>query len=115
MSDIRFDDRVIIVTGAGSGLGKSHALEFARRGGKVVVNDLGGSVDGTGSGAAAADLVVKEIEEAGGTAVPNYDSVSTPEGGEGIVQSALDNFGRVDVVINNAGILRDRSLVKMSP
>jgi NAD(P)-dependent dehydrogenase (short-subunit alcohol dehydrogenase family) len=115
MSDIRFDDRVIIVTGAGSGLGKSHALEFARRGGKVVVNDLGGSVDGTGSGAAAADLVVKEIEEAGGTAVPNYDSVSTPEGGEAIVQSALDNFGRVDVVINNAGILRDRSLVKMSP
>ncbi len=115
MSDIRFDDRVIIVTGAGSGLGKSHALEFARRGGKVVVNDLGGSVDGTGSGASAADLVVKEIEEAGGTAVPNYESVSTPEGGEAIVQSALDNFGRVDVVINNAGILRDRSLVKMSP
>ncbi len=115
MSDIRFDDRVIIVTGAGSGLGKSHALEFARRGGKVVVNDLGGSVDGTGSGAAAADLVVKEIEEAGGTAVPNYESVSTPEGGEAIVQAALENFGRVDVVINNAGILRDRSLVKMSP
>ena len=115
MSDIRFDDRVIIVTGAGSGLGKSHALEFARRGGKVVVNDLGGSVDGTGSGAAAADLVVKEIEQAGGTAVPNYESVSTPEGGEAIVQAALDNFGRVDVVINNAGILRDRSLVKMSP
>ena len=115
MSDIRFDDRVIIVTGSGSGLGKSHALEFARRGGKVVVNDLGGSVDGTGSGAAAADLVVKEIEEAGGTAVPNYESVSTPEGGEAIVQAALDNFGRVDVVINNAGILRDRSLVKMSP
>jgi NAD(P)-dependent dehydrogenase (short-subunit alcohol dehydrogenase family) len=115
MSEIRFDDRVIIVTGAGSGLGKSHALEFARRGGKVVVNDLGGSVDGTGSGAAAADLVVKEIEAAGGTAVANYDSVSTPEGGEAIVQSAVDNFGRVDVAINNAGILRDRSLIKMSP
>jgi NAD(P)-dependent dehydrogenase (short-subunit alcohol dehydrogenase family) len=81
----------------------------------VVVNDLGGSVDGTGSGAAAADLVVKEIEAAGGTAVANYDSVSTPEGGEAIVQSAVDNFGRVDVAINNAGILRDRSLIKMSP
>jgi len=115
MSEIRFDERVIIVTGAGSGLGKSHALEFARRGGKVVVNDLGGAVDGTGSGVAAADLVVQEIEAAGGTAVANYDSVSTPEGGEAIVQSAVDNFGRVDVVINNAGILRDRSIVKMTP
>jgi NAD(P)-dependent dehydrogenase (short-subunit alcohol dehydrogenase family) len=114
MSEIRFDDRVIIVTGAGSGLGKSHALDFARRGGKVVVNDLGGSVDGTGSGASAADLVVTEIEAAGGTAVANYDSVSTAEGGEAIVQTAVDNFGRVDVVVNNAGILRDRSIVKMS-
>ena len=114
MSEIRFDDRVIIVTGAGSGLGKSHALDFARRGGKVIVNDLGGAVDGTGSDAAAADLVVKEIEAAGGTAVANYDSVSTPEGGESIVQCAMDNFGRVDVVVNNAGILRDRSIVKMS-
>ena len=114
MSEIRFDDRVIIVTGAGSGLGKSHALDFARRGGKVVVNDLGGSVDGTGSGASAADLVVTEIEAAGGTAVANYDSVSTAEGGEALVQTAVDNFGRVDVVVNNAGILRDRSIVKMS-
>jgi NAD(P)-dependent dehydrogenase (short-subunit alcohol dehydrogenase family) len=114
MDDIRFDDRVCIVTGAGSGLGKSHALEFARRGGKVVVNDLGGSVDGSGAGQAAADLVVKEIEAAGGTAVANYASVSTPDGGESIVQTALDNFGRVDVVVNNAGILRDRSFVKMS-
>jgi len=114
MEDIRFDGRVCIVTGAGSGLGKSHALEFARRGGQVVVNDLGGNVDGTGAGCAAADLVVKEIEESGGTAVANYDSVSTPEGGQGIVQTALDNFGRVDVLINNAGILRDRSFAKMS-
>jgi NAD(P)-dependent dehydrogenase (short-subunit alcohol dehydrogenase family) len=114
MSEIRFDERVCVVTGAGSGLGKSHALEFAKRGGKVVVNDLGGAMDGSGSGAAAADLVVKEIEEAGGTAVANYDSVSTKDGGEGIVQTALDNFGRVDVVINNAGILRDRSFAKMS-
>lgn len=114
MDDIRFDDRVCIVTGAGSGLGKSHALEFARRGGKVVVNDLGGSVDGSGAGQAAADLVVKQIEAEGGTAVANYASVSTPDGGESIVQTALDNFGRVDVVVNNAGILRDRSFVKMS-
>jgi len=114
MGEIRFDDRVCIITGAGSGLGKSHALEFARRGGKVVVNDLGGNVDGTGAGKAAADLVVQEIEEAGGTAVASYDSVATQEGGERIVQTALDDFGRVDVVINNAGILRDRSFAKMS-
>jgi NAD(P)-dependent dehydrogenase (short-subunit alcohol dehydrogenase family) len=114
MSDLGFEGRVIIVTGAGSGLGKSHAIEFARRGGQVVVNDLGGAVDGSGSGSAAADLVVKEIEAAGGTAVANYDSVSTQAGGEGIVQTALDNFGRVDVVVNNAGILRDRSFAKMS-
>ena len=114
MDDIRFDDRVCIVTGAGSGLGKSHPLEFARRGAQVVVNDLGGSVDGTGSGQAAADLVVEEIEAAGGTGVANYDSVATPEGGESIVQTALENFGRVDILVNNAGILRDRSFAKMT-
>ncbi len=115
MSEIRFDDRVAIVTGAGGGLGRSHAIEFAKRGAKVVVNDLGGAVDGSGSGTAAADLVVKEIEQAGGTAVANHDSVSTPEGGEGIVKTALDNFDRVDILVNNAGILRDRSFAKMSP
>ena len=114
MSEIRFDERVAIVTGAGGGLGRSHALEFARRGAKVVVNDLGGAIDGTGSGSAAADVVVGEIEQAGGTAVANYDSVSTPEGGEGITQTALDNFGRVDILVNNAGILRDRTFAKMS-
>ena len=114
MSEIRFDERVCIVTGAGSGLGRSHALELARRGAKVVVNDLGGNVDGSGAGRAAADLVVEEIERAGGTAVASYDSVSTPEGGEAIVRSALESFGRVDVLINNAGILRDRSFPKMS-
>ena len=114
MSEIGFDGRVAIVTGAGSGLGRSHALEFARRGAQVVVNDLGGAMDGTGSGSAAADIVVKEIEEAGGTAVANYDSVSTPEGGESIVKTALDNFGRLDILVNNAGILRDRSFAKMS-
>jgi NAD(P)-dependent dehydrogenase (short-subunit alcohol dehydrogenase family) len=114
MSEIRFDDRVAIITGAGGGLGKSHALEFARRGAQVVVNDLGGAVDGTGSGSSAADLVVQEIEAAGGKAVANYDSVATPEGGEAIVTTALDAFGRVDIVINNAGILRDRSFAKMT-
>ncbi|MBW2271071.1 MAG: SDR family oxidoreductase [Deltaproteobacteria bacterium] len=114
MSEISFDKRVAIVTGAGSGLGRSHALEFARRGAQVVINDLGGATDGSGSGTAAADEVVKEIEQAGGTAVANYDTVSTREGGENIVKTALDNFGRVDILVNNAGILRDRSFAKMS-
>jgi NAD(P)-dependent dehydrogenase (short-subunit alcohol dehydrogenase family) len=114
MSEIRFNGRVAIITGAGGGLGRSHALEFARRGAKVVVNDLGGAVDGTGSGSSAADQVVKEIEEAGGTAVANYDSVATPEGGEAIVGTALDAFGSADIVVNNAGILRDRSFAKMT-
>jgi NAD(P)-dependent dehydrogenase (short-subunit alcohol dehydrogenase family) len=114
MSEIGFDGRVAIITGAGSGLGRCHALEFARRGAQVVVNDLGGAMDGTGSGSAAADIVVKEIEEAGGTAVANYDSVSTREGGESIVKTALDNFDRLDILVNNAGILRDRSFAKMS-
>ncbi len=115
MSEIRYDDRVAIVTGAGGGLGKTYALELARRGAKVVVNDLGGGTDGTGGGSAMADATVKEIGEAGGTAVANYDSVATPEGGEGIVRTALENFGKVDVVINNAGILRDRTFAKLSP
>ena len=115
MSEIRYDDRVAIVTGAGGGLGKTYALELARRGAKVVVNDLGGGTDGTGGGSAMADTTVKEIGEAGGTAVANYDSVATPEGGEGIVKTALENFGKVDVVINNAGILRDRTFAKLSP
>ncbi len=113
MSD--FEDKVVIVTGAGNGLGKCHALAFAARGAKVVVNDLGGGTDGTGGGSAMADTTVKEIGEAGGTAVANYDSVATPEGGEGIVKTALENFGKVDVVINNAGILRDRTFAKLSP
>ena len=115
MSEIRFDDRVAIVTGAGGGLGKTYALEFAKRGAKVVVNDLGGASDGTGASASMADQVVKEISEAGGTAVTNHDSVASPEGGEAIVQTALDNFGKVDVVINNAGILRDKTFAKLTP
>lgn len=108
---IRFDDQVAIVTGAGAGLGRSHALEFARRGARVVVNDLGGSTKGTGQSHSAADQVVKEIRAAGGQAIANYDSV---ENGEAIVQTAMDHFGRVDIVINNAGILRDKSFTKMS-
>jgi NAD(P)-dependent dehydrogenase (short-subunit alcohol dehydrogenase family) len=115
MSEISFDDRVAVITGAGGGLGRTYALEFARRGGKVVVNDLGGAADGSGAGTSMADQVVKEITEAGGTAVANYDSVATPEGGEGIIQTALDNFGQVDIVVNNAGILRDKSFAKLSP
>ncbi len=115
MSDqITFDDRVVVITGAGGGLGREYALEMARRGARVVVNDLGGAVDGTGASTSAADLVVSEITEAGGEAVANYDSVATRDGGEAIIQTALDAFGSVDVVINNAGILRDRSFANMT-
>lgn len=110
---ISFDGRVAIITGAGGGLGRTYALELGRRGARIVVNDLGGSVDGTGSSESAADRVVAEITDAGGEAVANYDSVSTPEGGSAIVQTALDNFDTVDIVVNNAGILRDRSFAKM--
>ncbi|WP_068829768.1 SDR family oxidoreductase [Pseudomonas sp. BMS12] len=111
MSDaIRFQDQVVIVTGAGGGLGRAHALLFAKHGAKVVVNDLGGSTHGEGANASAADKVVAEIRAAGGEAVANHDSVT--DGGK-IVQCALDSFGRVDVVVNNAGILRDKSFVKM--
>jgi NAD(P)-dependent dehydrogenase (short-subunit alcohol dehydrogenase family) len=109
VSEVVFDGRVAIVTGAGGGLGKGYALELARRGARVVVNDLGGAVDGSGSSSRAADSVVEEIKGAGGEAVPSYDSVATKEGGEAIVQRAVDAFGTVDVVVNNAGILRDKS------
>ncbi|HEX3907521.1 MAG TPA: SDR family oxidoreductase [Mycobacteriales bacterium] len=114
MSEITFDGRVAIVTGAGGGLGRTYALELARRGAQVVVNDLGGSVNGEGGDDAAAQKVVDEIKAAGGEATPNYDSVSSPEGGESIVKTAVDTYGKVDVVINNAGILRDKSFAKMS-
>ena len=112
--EIRFDGRVAIVTGAGGGLGRVYAVELAKRGAKVVVNDLGGSRDGTGASSRAADEVVQEITEAGGEAVANYDSVTTLEGGKGIVEMALERFGRVDILINNAGILRDKSFGKMT-
>lgn len=114
MSDIPFDGRVAIITGAGAGLGKSYALELAKRGAKVVVNDLGTTGDGTGSSRNAADLVVDEIKAAGGDAVPNYDSVATIEGGRNIVKTAIDNFKKVDILINNAGILRDKSILKIT-
>jgi len=115
-AEIRFDGRVAIVTGAGRGLGRAYALELARRGARVVVNDPGVARDGSGEvTGAVADEVVAEIRALGGEAVANYDSVTTPEGGERIVQTAIDAFGRVDILINNAGILRDKSFANMTP
>ena len=110
-----FDGKVAIITGAGGGLGRQHALLLASRGALVVVNDLGGAVDGTGSDKGAAERVVDEIRSAGGEAVADTSSVATPDGGAAIVQTALDAFGRVDIVVNNAGILRDKSFHNMEP
>jgi NAD(P)-dependent dehydrogenase (short-subunit alcohol dehydrogenase family) len=113
LSLLRFDERVAIVTGAGGGLGRAHALELARRGARIVVNDVGGSVKGEGGSVDAAEAVVKEIAALGGTAVANHDSVATAEGGESIVEAAMQAFGRIDVLVNNAGILRDKAFHKM--
>ena len=113
MAAIDFSGRVAIVTGAGGGLGRTYALELAGRGAKVLVNDLGGARDGTGSGSAMADKVADEIKAAGGEAVANYDGVHTLEGGANIVNQAIETFGKVDILINNAGILRDKSFTKM--
>lgn len=110
---ISFKDKVVIVTGAGAGLGRCHALEFARRGAKVVVNDLGGKVDGTGGSSEAAMKVVEEIQALGGEAIANGASVSDRAGAESIVNDAVSKWGRIDVVVNNAGILRDKSFSKM--
>lgn len=110
---IRFDGKVAIVTGAGGGLGRAHALEFGRRGAKVVVNDLGGAVDGTGDSSEAAQKVVAEIEAAGGKAIANGASVTDDAGVAHLVKQTLDAFGRIDVLIANAGILRDKSFAKM--
>ena len=115
MDELSFEGRVAIVTGAGNGIGRLHALELARRGAQVVVNDLGGAMDGTGSSQNPAEAVVAEIAAAGGEAVANADSVATPEGGESIVRTAIDRFGRVDIVINNAGILRDAAFKNTTP
>ncbi len=116
MADLGYDGKVAIITGAGGGLGREHALLLASRGAQIVVNDLGGGVAGGDSGdLGPAEQVVKEIEAAGGVAVADGNSVATPEGGEAIVQTALDAFGRVDIVSNNAGILRDKTFHNMTP
>ena len=106
------DGKVIVITGAGGGIGREHALHMANEGAALVINDLGGSRDGSGAGSAMADQVVDEIKALGGEAVANYDNVATVEGGEAILQTALDAFGRVDGLVNNAGILRDKSFSK---
>ena len=108
-----FDNKVVIVTGAGRGLGRSHALEFAKRGAKLVVNDFGGAVDGTGSGLTA-QSVVEEILAAGGTAIANTASVADEAGARSIVVDALSNFGTLDIVVNNAGILRDKTFTNVT-
>jgi NAD(P)-dependent dehydrogenase (short-subunit alcohol dehydrogenase family) len=113
MADIRFDGKVAIVTGAGGGLGRQHALELARRGAKVVVNDLGGAVDGSGGSSEAAKAVVAEIKGAGGEAIADGASVTDDAGVAGMVKAAMDAWGRVDILIANAGVLRDKSFSKM--
>ena len=113
MADIRFDGKVAIVTGAGGGLGRAHALELARRGAKVVVNDLGGSMDGSGGGSDAANKVVEEIKAAGGEAIANGSSVTDDAGVARMVADAMDAWGRIDILVANAGILRDKSFTKM--
>src|SRR5215472_1623512 len=115
MADLGFDGKVAIVTGAGGGLGRQHALLLASRGARVVVNDLGGSVSGEGANKGPAEAVAEEIRKAGGEAVSDGNSVATPRGGEAIVQTALDAFGRIDIVVNNAGILRDKTFHNMTP
>ncbi len=115
MTDLRFDGRVAIVTGAGGGLGRQHALLLASRGARVVVNDVGGSVTGEGTDSGPAETVAREIRDRGGEAVADTHSVATPDGGQAIVQTALDAYGRIDVVVNNAGILRDTPFHDMTP
>jgi len=113
MADIRFDGKVAIVTGAGGGLGRQHALELARRGAKVVVNDLGGTMDGSGGSSEAAQKVVEEIKALGGEAIANGSSVTDDAGVAHMVGQTMDQWGRIDVLVANAGILRDKSFSKM--
>ena len=113
MADIRFDGKVAIVTGAGGGLGRQHALELARRGAKVLVNDLGGALDGSGGGSDAANTVVEEIKDFGGEAIANGSSVTDDAGVQLMIQQAMDAWGRIDILVANAGILRDRTFAKM--
>jgi NAD(P)-dependent dehydrogenase (short-subunit alcohol dehydrogenase family) len=113
MADIRFDGKVAIVTGAGGGLGRQHALELARRGAKVVVNDLGGAMDGSGGGSDAANKVVDEIKALGGEAIANGSSVTDDAGVARMVKDAMDAWGRIDILVANAGILRDKTFAKM--
>jgi NAD(P)-dependent dehydrogenase (short-subunit alcohol dehydrogenase family) len=115
MADLGFDGKVAIVTGAGGGLGREHALLLASRGARVVVNDLGGSVRGDGADLGPAETVAKEIRDLGGEAVADGSSVATPEGGEAVVATAVDAYGQVDIVVNNAGILRDKTFHNMTP
>jgi len=114
MADIGFDGQVAIITGAGGGLGRSHALELARRGARIVVNDLGGSLTGEGGDVGPAQKVVQELLDLGAEAVADTNSVATPAGGEAVVKTALDTFGTVDIVVNNAGILRDKAFHNLS-
>ena len=115
MNELGYDGRVAVVTGAGGGLGRQHALLLAGRGARVVVNDVGGSIRGEGGDEGPAARTAAEIEELGGVAVPDTSSVATPEGGEAVVRTALEAFGRIDIVVNNAGILRDKAFHNLTP
>ena len=108
------EGRVVIITGAGRGIGREHALEFARQGARVVVNDLGGQLDGSGTSDAPAEAVAAEIRDLGGEAVSNFSNVADADGARGLINAALESFGRLDVLVNNAGIIRDRMLVNMT-
>lgn len=114
MADLGLKGRTVLVTGAGGGLGRCHALLFAKHGANVVVNDLGGAADGTGKGSSMADAVVEEIKAVGGNATANYDSVTETAGADSMIKTAVDSFGSIDIVVNNAGILRDKSFAKMT-